>query len=283
MKIAHDPRNLSWTTDTNSYGQRLMQQQGWKAGEGLGAKDRQGKNNTDSSKVAVVYKDDTLGLGAALKSKDVQNQRTGLDAFQGLLGRLNAKDEAEVKAVEKKIEDKKLAMYTQGRWGGMVFVPGGLLVQGEKYKSKEQEQEPAETSESPEDHDRHPAVRTEADTEIQRKTEKRKRKEERRQRKEEKRLKKLAKAQAKQKIDPVPDLQSADDDVSADEEEEVAVTANGLSKKRRQSTEASDVAVKVVKQAMKNGRHILRGRNIQAKRAAFADTKMLDEIFMVRT
>ena len=102
-----------------------MLSQGWKAGEGLGAANHRGFNSYDNSQLKVSFKDDTLGLGASLKSKDIEHSRTGLDAFQGLLGRLNGKSDTEVQEAEKKVEDRKLAMFAQGKFGGMVFVPGG--------------------------------------------------------------------------------------------------------------------------------------------------------------
>ena len=115
-----------------------MLSQGWKAGEGLGARNRRGFNSYDNAKLKVSFKDDNLGLGASLKSKDVEASRTGLDAFQGLLGRLNGKSEQEVEAVERKVEERKLAMFAQGKWGGMVFVSGGLLVQRDDFKVNEE-------------------------------------------------------------------------------------------------------------------------------------------------
>ncbi len=37
-------------------------------------------------------------------------------------------------------------------------------------------------------------------------------------------------------------------------------------------------SVQATPSSSRSGRHILRGRNIQAKRMAFADTRMLDEV-----
>ncbi|RMZ89097.1 hypothetical protein DV736_g3662, partial [Chaetothyriales sp. CBS 134916] len=122
VKISHDPRNLQWlsgASDTSaSFGKRLMQQQGWHQGQALGARPENGSGLHEldaqrlaAAKVGVVIKDDTLGLGAQLRSKDVAHQKTGLDAFQGLLGRLNAKGEEELKEVERKEEDKKLEIH----------------------------------------------------------------------------------------------------------------------------------------------------------------------------
>ena len=51
------------------------------------------------------------------------------------------------------------------------------------------------------------------------------------------------------------------------------------------STDAEDVpdiatASTIPRPTVRNGRQMLRGRNIAAKKMAFADAKMLDEIFM---
>lgn len=281
-----------------------MQQQGWQAGQSLGARaSRSGAEDDDddaarlaASRVGVLYKDDTLGLGAQLKSKDVQHQKTGLDAFQGLLGRLNSKNEEELKVVEKKIEDKKLAMFAQGRWGGMVFVPGGVLVQGDDFKKKDVRQ--AKTEES-EEQISDTAVGPEADDDddARRKAEKKKRKEERRARKEERRASKAAKAKvsaessaaASDDEDTEPEplkgtkviAASAPDEPisSTDEEANCKASQNDESNERKQNPSAT-VQKTSTKQVMRNGRHLLRGRNIQAKRMAFSDAKGLDEIFM---
>lgn len=109
-----------------------MTQQGWQEGQSLGNREsiHVGANDADrlaAARVGILFKDNNLGLGAKTKSQDVEGQRTGLDAFQGLLGRLNGKSDAELKKQEKKIEDRKLEMYARGRWGGLVFVKGGIL------------------------------------------------------------------------------------------------------------------------------------------------------------
>lgn len=186
IKMSHDPRNLSWSQSSTSFGQRIMTQHGWKEGQSLGNREsvHLGLNNTErlaAARVGVLFKDNNLGLGAKTKSKDVEGQRVGLDAFQGLLGRLNGKSDAELHKEEKKVEDRKLAMYARGRWGGMVFVKGGVLVGSMKAEDEQGKSQ----SEVGSEHD-------EADERRKRKEEKRLRKEERRQQREEKALRKAA-------------------------------------------------------------------------------------------
>jgi Pin2-interacting protein X1 len=249
----------------------MMTQQGWKEGQSLGNREsvHLGLNDTErlaAARVGILFKDDNLGLGAKSKSKDVEGQRVGLDAFQGLLGRLNGKSDADLHKEEKKVEDRKLAMYARGRWGGMVFVRGGILV----GSMKEDDEQGKPRSEVGSEHD-------EAD-------EKGKRKEERRQRREEKALRKAAtKAKKATKDHNSPLSQPPDEPVSSSPSDDEAPTTT-KQKRRRSSTSQGDSAVSkpqiVSSIRTQNGRHLLRGRNIQAKRMAFSDTKGLDEIFM---
>lgn len=149
-----------------------MTQQGWSRGQALGARSSTPTNSSGTStpntststsaaasatdaarlaaaRVGVLFKDDTLGLGASLKSKD-PNAKTGLDAFQGLLGRLNAKDKAEEEAVERKLAERRLEGYARGKWG-MTFVPGGVLVQGDEFKNKREAAKAGENGEEVEE------------------------------------------------------------------------------------------------------------------------------------
>ncbi|KAK5195045.1 telomerase inhibitor [Exophiala xenobiotica] len=278
LKMSHDPRNLSWSQSSTSFGQRMMTQQGWKEGQSLGNREsiHLGLNDTDrlaAARVGILFKDDNLGLGAKSKSKDVEGQRIGLDAFQGLLGRLNGKSDADLHKEEKKVEDRKLAMYARGRWGGMVFVRGGILV-GSMKEDDEQDKSQSEVG----------SERDETDEKGKRKEEKRQRKEERRQRREEKALRKAAtKAKKATKDHNSPLSQPPDEPVSSSPSDDEAPTTS-KQKRRRSSTSQVDSPVSkpqiVSSIRTQNGRHLLRGRNIQAKRMAFSDTKGLDEIFM---
>jgi Pin2-interacting protein X1 len=270
----------------------------------------------------VAYKDDNLGLGASHRSANPEQNLAALDAFQGLLGRLNSKDEAEVKKLEQRSEDRKLARWTQGRWGGVMFVPGGVLVQGDKFKSAENDgKRPDSSAEEEEESPDLKAARNAA--EVLRKAE--------RQARKEAKLSKRAKrsipdsvCDAENKIDD-PTHKAAEYLQSVDRQKRSthqtdninigsALSSNSKQKKRKtakskhrsqsdegtatvQHLEAAKVIVDTVQlptppsdsaempvstQAVQsgwhNGRHLLRGRNIQAKRMAFADAKMLDEV-----
>ncbi|KAK5064182.1 hypothetical protein LTR84_000014 [Exophiala bonariae] len=313
-KLAHDPRNLAWS-QSSSFGQRLMTKQGWKEGQSLGNREsvHVGLNDVDrlaAARVGVLFKDNNLGLGAKHKSKDIEGQRTGLDAFQGLLGRLNGKSDQELQKEEQKIEDRKLAMYAKGRWGGMVFVKGGTLVgdrdfgtgdkENETANSKDSSPKPVEPSPQVEDEDNSTGSNAE---ERMRKEEKRQRKEARREKREERALRKAEKKARRQRKSaaassadedenstPIPfqahkssPSQAPDEPVSSSSGTEDS-TSNSRLKRKRSSlvTEISETSMPKtpVSTPLRNGRHLLRGRNIQAKRMAFADMKGLDEIFM---
>ncbi|KAK5075968.1 telomerase inhibitor [Lithohypha guttulata] len=236
-----------------------MQSSGWKPGTALGASSIPiPAHETSAAKVRIAVKDDMLGLGASLKSKNVEHQRTGLDAFQGLLGRLNAKSEEEVKEAEKKTENKKLATFAQGRWGGMVFVPGGLLVQEDPRSTKADEikgneDESASPSDDetnlPSKHNTATARAVESSEErANRKAEKRRRKEERRIRREAKKKRRLVNEASSQSATDTPDTA----------EETTTGTSTPLAIPEANITTATQ-------HRLRNGRHLLRGKNIHAK------------------
>lgn len=304
---------------------------GWKEGQSLGNRfsAHVGPNDVErlaAARVGMLFKDDNLGLGAKKRGKDVEAQRTGLDAFQGLLGRLNGKEEEELKREEKKVEDRRLEMYVRGRWGGMVFVRGELLV-GDMKDKKQEKAEKAQAKQEAQnqiDSVRSEAAETkpqltrdasgdEAEEKQRKREEKRQRKEHRRRRREEKVQRKAAKkARQEARLGPSNDdsaadtlevlsihksplSQPGDEPVSSSASENEnrmssSSTARQQRKRRRSSTSHSET--ERVKAAalnsntqtgttkLKNGRHLLRGRNIQAKKMAFMDSKGLNEIFM---
>jgi Pin2-interacting protein X1 len=270
-----------------------------------------------------VYKDDNLGLGARLQAGNPEQMRVGLDAFQGLLGRLNCKDEAEVKKLEQRSQDRQLAKWAQGRWGGVIFVPGGLLIQGDKFKNAE-------------DNIPLPKNAAEMQTEIcdlkaDEKAAKALRNAARRERKDAK-LKKTAgrnrrasflegndelaeptqlsgkskqhrdRRQAAAESSLVGDVQN----ISSTDQKQKGTTVP-KQKRKRQPEKANDitnhsekaksvldavqlptppseseellVSTETSRTSSRNVRHLIRGRNIRAKRMAFADAKMLDEVW----
>ena len=280
-----------------------MVKQGWSEGQSLGnrASTHIGLNDVDrlaAARVGVLFKDNNLGLGAKNKSQDLEAQRTGLDAYQAMLGRLNGKSEAEVEVMEKKVEDRKLAMYAKGRWGGMVFIKGGTLVGEKTFGTGEtiEEQKPDST-----------AATTDSEEKSNAKEEKRKRKEARRLKREAKAAKRAAKA-AKAAKRQAKSQNTSSNEIGSDSEsaeqthsshrssrshapdEPVSSSSSGTEDaasskklKRKRSTasiSSAKPATPTTVTPSRGGRHLLRGRNIQAKRLALTDMKGLDEIFM---
>lgn len=282
-----------------------MTAQGWSEGKSLGSTTsthhaRPGKDENAArlaaAKVGVIFKDDNLGLGAKLRSKDVEGQKTGMDAFMGLLGRLNAKGEVEEREVERKEGERRLEGYVRGRWGGMMFVPGGVLVGGEEFGTKKAAREAVVS-----------AVEGVGRDEVERT----KRKEEKRARKEARRVRREAKAERRAKKSKSA-TQSGD--VSTDKEtsrstsrsqsrsdskynakpapdepvssEDSGVEDDDSSKRKKRKRSATSTPILEGSPAgpprpmARNGRQLLRGRNIEAKRRAFQDARGLDGIFM---
>ncbi|KAF4152080.1 hypothetical protein CNMCM8927_008812 [Aspergillus lentulus] len=130
-KISHDPNNTSWSRSTDGFGHRILKAQGWTPGGFLGARNATHSDlftTASASHIRVVLKDDTLGLGARPK-RDLLDGPTGLDAFKGLLGRLNGKSDTQLEAEQQKRDDAKLARYAATKWQTVRFISGGLLVQ----------------------------------------------------------------------------------------------------------------------------------------------------------
>lgn len=227
-----------------------------------------------------------------------------------------------MRKLEQRSEDRRLAMWTQGKWGGVVFVPGGLLVQGDQFKKVESDtnmdESPAEEQDVPSD-----TKAAEKAAKALRKVERRERREARVRKMVEGKTTKSTRAvgnRAAEVIDECAEKKQAHDD---DEtiatggiilDTETAPNTDQKPKKRKYRKEKhkkrGDTASSIVKSTRedkavvefvqlptppsegsalpviaqtlqsrpRNGRHLLRGRNIQAKRMAFANTKMLDEV-----
>lgn len=104
-----------------------MGSHGWIPGNFLGASGALGSgifSAGSTTHIRAPLKDNRLGLGAATLADE---QATGLDAFQGLLGRLNGKSGAELE-INEQLDDRKLINNVESRWKTMRFVRGGLLV-----------------------------------------------------------------------------------------------------------------------------------------------------------
>ncbi|OOF93660.1 hypothetical protein ASPCADRAFT_208964, partial [Aspergillus carbonarius ITEM 5010] len=131
IKISHDPNNTNWSRSTSGFGHKILSSQGWTPGSFLGARNAAHAEMftaASASHIKVVLKDDTLGLGARPK-RDPLDEPTGLDAFKGLLGRLNGKSDADLQIEQQKRDNAKLARYAASKWQTVTFISGGLLAQ----------------------------------------------------------------------------------------------------------------------------------------------------------
>lgn len=126
-----------------------MSAQGWSPGKLLGKPNAAHSDHFtpgSTSHVRAILKDDTLGLGARPKA---QNESTGLDAFQGLLGRLNGKSDAQLEEEQRRIDEQKMASYVDRKWKTMNFVSGGLLAHEKSNdQQKNRDEEDANINES---------------------------------------------------------------------------------------------------------------------------------------
>jgi len=103
----------------------MLQSHGWTPGASLGARNKSYTRTKGISHIRVTLKDDNLGLGAKSGPNVPQ---PGLDAFQGLLGRLNGKSDVELAKEQNTRDGLRRASYAEKRWGGLHFISAGLLV-----------------------------------------------------------------------------------------------------------------------------------------------------------
>jgi Pin2-interacting protein X1 len=136
-KISHDPNNTSWTRSTTTFGHRMLTAQGWTPGSYLGPQDAahaEFHTAANASFIRVALRDDNLGLGA--KSRGERPDDFGLEGLNGLLGRLNGKDDDELEKERSGRQMLRTKMVLEGRWG-MKFVSGGVLGGDGKIKKEE--------------------------------------------------------------------------------------------------------------------------------------------------
>ncbi|KAI9674661.1 MAG: telomerase inhibitor [Caeruleum heppii] len=130
-KISHDPNNTTWTRDTTTFGHRILAGHGWRPGDLLGAQDApHAVHHTaaNESFIRIAPKDDNLGIGAKRGPGQLADECTGLDDFQGILGRLNSKNETSLRNEETARAKIRQSRYLEHRLGLVNFVKGGLLL-----------------------------------------------------------------------------------------------------------------------------------------------------------
>ncbi|KAL4933597.1 telomerase inhibitor/ribosome biogenesis protein PXR1 [Aspergillus undulatus] len=268
-KISHDPNNTNWTRSTSGFGHKILSSQGWTPGSFLGARNAAHADMftaASASHIRVTVKDDTLGLGARSK-RDPLDEPTGLDAFKGLLGRLNGRSDAELQADQRKRDDVKLARYAATKWQAVRFISGGLLAQ-EKDDSREAQSLPASKQ------SKHPSVSeakvakdtssTDSDQSESSKTREgrdRKHKKDKKEKKE-KKEKKRKRAEQQEELDG-----------SSSRENPLECETDGAEQDRPTSNLGP-----AVRTHRPLGRQMIRGRHIAQKRKAVMDEKSLNEV-----
>ncbi|KAE8371216.1 protein pxr1 [Aspergillus bertholletiae] len=293
-KISHDPNNTNWSRSTSGYGHKIMSSQGWTPGSFLGARNAAHADMftaASASHIRVVVKDDTLGLGARSKRNPL-DEPTGLDAFKGLLGRLNGKSDADLEAEQKKREDAKIARYAATKWHTVPFISGGLLAQEKLISVPPQKDAPGAQHDSRQNHDGPGLQKIEKDANTPLEdsslnapkkeksssvtlTENTSRHKNKQQRKDEQ-GKKDRKTKKRKHMDKL----SATDSEAL----EKVILETGLKATSNESRDASPPVAKIIsKERRPMGRHILRGRHIAQKKKALMDDRSLNEIFMIKS
>ncbi|PYI28088.1 hypothetical protein BP00DRAFT_403733 [Aspergillus indologenus CBS 114.80] len=279
-KISHDPNNTNWSRSTTGFGHKILSSQGWTPGSFLGARNAAHAElftTASASHIRVTIKDDTLGLGARPR-RDVLGEPTGLDAFRGLLGRLNGKSDAELGIEEKRRENVKLARYAASRWQAVNFISGGYLVQ-EKADVSESD-EPAQIESDTESRRTNKSA-----TEVQRGPE--------------------SLDFVDPKASPIS-IQGQNDGSCGRQLSNNQASCKKKSKKRKNKERQEDSGFEHTKTDTSDqnsptempasiskslpsrerrpmGRHVFRSRHIAQKKRALLDEKSLNEIFMVKS
>lgn len=280
-KISHDPNNTKWARSTSGFGHRIMSAQGWTPGNRLGARDAAHADfltAASTSHIKVTIKDDTLGLGARA-GRDPLGEPTGLDAFKGLLGRLNGKSDVELKQDQRKRDDVKLARYAAMKFPEVRFVYGGLLTH-----------EKREALPDLDTHDRHPKAHSESGDRSGREEATSSASEspepKRKSSKSKTRSKSKSKSKSKSSKKSHAEADERDDSSSISESKK-----RKKSKKRKadadddatsdpqvESQPESSSSTSMARERRPIGRQVFRGRHIAQKKKALMDDKSLQEV-----
>lgn len=262
-----------------------MSAQGWTPGNTLGARDAA---HTDfltaasSTHIKVSIKDDTLGLGARV-GRDPLGEPTGLDAFKGLLGRLNGKSDMVLKQEQRKRDDIKLARYAALKFPEVRFVSAGLLTQEKPEELPAKDNTPKKKLSNKSTKQQLDGDAPSDDAKAARKSS-RSSKKSRSSRadvpdssasasesKKEKKKEKKAKKEEKEKKSKKRRAAAEEGDPSSEED-----TPQPSFETTVQPSKASDPSS--ARERRPNGRQFLRGRHIAQKKRALLDDKSLNEV-----
>lgn len=284
QRFGLDPRNTSWSNNTERFGHQYLEKMGWAPGKGLGLVD-----HATTSHVKVSIKTDNAGLGSKLAKKTKKDEFdsgecAGLDVFQRILGRLNGKEEQ----INSELDRKRIDTIINGKWG-MHFVKGETLrstwdsdskklLNASKKRLLPETEEPAEKKakksktsslkpDKTEKKDKKDKKDKKEKKEKKDKKEKKEKKEKSKDAEKEKKLKKDKKDKKDKKEKKLKKLKSesklSGDDLSAE------VTRDSMLQPR----EAKEQQIAT--------RLSARAKWIRQKRASVMDAKALNEIFMI--
>jgi Pin2-interacting protein X1 len=275
-KISHDPNNTKWARSTSGFGHRIMSAQGWTPGNRLGAKDAAHAEHLTSASIShikVTLKDDNLGLGARVGR---EGQPTGLDAFKGLLGRLNGKSDVELQVEQRKRDDVQLARYVALKFQEVRFVRGGLLTQEKLQRlpetpKEEQANKKTETTSSDEN--------TESATEKSSKSKSKSKSSKKSSKKTRSQSDEADSSSSDKKKKKKSKKRKAEED---DDESEITTKRRASTPEDKPSTQSKPqmptVPAVTLGERRPIGRQVFRGRHIAQKKRALMDDKSLNEV-----
>lgn len=300
QKFGLDPRNTTWSNNTDRFGHQYLAKMGWAPGKGLGLVD-----HATVSHVKVLFKQDNQGLGAKLSKKTKKDEFdsgecAGLDVFQRILGRLNGKGDKVGDELDRQMKERVL----NGKWG-MHFVKGEVLRSTWDLEAKKlmAEQKPVPESKK---------RKTDDDSEEIKLKRAKKEKSERRVKKDKKDKKdkkeKKEKSEKSEKSEKKDKKEKKDRKTKIDEDEKTK-EADGSDKKLKKSKVTKkektkdrkskskkekspvDASSEVTRDTMLKPREqspvpistrlAVRAKWIRQKKASVMDAKALNEIFMV--
>ncbi|KAJ6172457.1 Protein pxr1 [Penicillium chermesinum] len=307
-KISNDPNNTKWARSTSGFGHKIMSSQGWTPGNRLGARNAAHADfltNASTSHIKVTLKDDNLGLGARLGR---ETEPTGLDAFKGLLGRLNGKSDTELKQDQRKRDDVKLARYAAMKFPEVRFVYGGPLAQDKEEDkiAKLPNLKSQDANENGQEIDQQANEASDPDSDssaADRKSSKSKSKSKSKTEKSKSKSKEKSKDKSKSKSKSSKKSSSRSEEVDSSSASIAESKKEKKSKKRKaeaveesnpsteddEPSKASETLAQgpvtqsaVPRERRPIGRQVFRGRHIAQKKRALLDDKSLNEIFMVK-
>lgn len=280
QRFGSDPRNTAWSNNTERFGRRYLESQGWAPGKGLGMVE-----HATTSHVKVSIKTDNTGLGALLAKKQKKDEFdsgecAGLDVFQRILGRLNGKEQQ----ISDELERRRIDNIINGKWG-IHFVKGEVL-QSTWDKSKRTTKTVEETSGESSGESKKRRLETEKETEKSEKSEKKLKKQKKEEKKEKKEKKEKEKKDKKEKKEKEKKEKKDKDkkdkkEKTKKDKKEKTEKSEKKDKKNKEEITRDSMLKPLESEKTVADRLSARAKWIRQKRASVMDAKALNEIFMV--